>query len=134
MIKVIVHETSMKIPIFNTLYQKNQKTFNTKKIDIKKLNFLNFTKVDFKRFPLVKIMDLLPKKNSLFETVLVSSNDALVNLFLEKKIKYDDISKKLLKIVTNKDFIKYKYKIPIKIKDINNLDKYVRFKINSQEI
>ena len=134
MIKVIVHETSMKIPIFNTLYQKNQKTFNTKKIDIKKLNFLNFTKVDFKRFPLVKIMDLLPKKNSLFETVLVSSNDALVNLFLEKKIKYDDISKKLLKIVTSEDFIKYKYKIPIKIKDINNLDKYVRFKINSQEI
>ena len=98
------------------------------------MNFLNFTKVDFKRFPLVKIMDLLPKKNSLFETVLVSSNDALVNLFLEKKIKYDDISKKLLKIVTNKDFTKYKYKIPIKIKDINNLDKYVRFKINSQEI
>ena len=134
MIKVIVHETNMKIPIFNTLYQKNQKTFNTKKIDIKKLNFLNFAKVDFKRFPLVKIMDLLPKKNSLFETVLVSSNDALVNLFLEKKIRYDDISKKLLKIVTNKDFIKYKYKIPIKIKDINNLDKYVRFKINSQEI
>ena len=57
-----------------------------------------------------------------------------MNLFLEKKIKYDDISKKLLKIVTSEDFIKYKYKIPIKIKDINNLDKYVRFKINSQEI
>ena len=98
------------------------------------MNYLDFTKVDFKRFPLVKIIDLLPKKNSLFETILVSSNDALVSLFLQKKIKYDDISKKLLKIVTSEDFIKYKYKIPIKIEDINNLDKYVRFKINSQEI
>ena len=134
MIKVIVHETSMKIPIFNTLYQKNQKLFNTKKIDIKKLNFLNFTIIDIKRFPVVKIIDFLPKKNSLFETVLVSANDALVNLFLKKKIKYNDISKKLLKIVTSKEFIKYKSKIPTKIEDINNLDKFVRFKINTLEI
>ena len=133
-IKIIVHETSMKIPIFNTLYQKNQKKFNTKKIDIKKLNFLDFEKVDFKRFPIVKIINFLPNKNSLFETVLVSANDALVNLFLKKKIEYNDISKKLLKIVTSKEFARYKYIIPNKIKDINNLGKYVRFKINSLDI
>ena len=134
MIKIIVHETSMKIPIFNTLNQKNQKKFNTKKIDMKKLNFLDFKKVDFKRFPVVKIINFLPNKNSLFETVLVSANDALVNLFLQKKIEYNDISKKLLKIVTSKEFARYKYIIPNKIKDINNLGKYVRFKINSLDI
>ena len=134
MIKIIVHQTSMEIPIFNTLYQKNEKKFNTKKIDMKKLNCLDFTKVDFKRFPVVKIINFLPNKNSLFETVLVSANDSLVNLFLKKKIEYNDISKKLFKIVTSKEFARYKYIIPNKIKDINNLDKYVRFKINSLDI
>tara|TARA_Y100000389_G_scaffold200777_1_gene241948 strand:+ start:697 stop:1857 length:1161 start_codon:yes stop_codon:yes gene_type:complete len=134
MIKIIVHETSMEIPIFNTLYQKNEKKFNTKKIDMKKLSFLDFAKVDFKRFPLVKIINFLPNKNSLFETVLVSANDSLVNLFLKKKIEYNDISKKLFKIVTSKEFARYKYIIPNKIKDIHNLDKYVRFKINSLDI
>jgi 1-deoxy-D-xylulose-5-phosphate reductoisomerase len=134
MIKIIVHETSMEIPIFNTLYQKNEKKFNTKKIDMKKLSFLDFAKIDFKRFPVVKIINFLPNKNSLFETVLVSANDSLVNLFLKKKIEYNDISKNLFKIVTSKEFARYKYIIPNKIKDINNLDKYVRFKINSQEI
>ena len=98
------------------------------------MNFLDFEKVDFKRFPIVKIINFLPNKNSLFETVLVSANDALVNLFLKKKIEYNDISKKLLKIVTSKEFARYKYIIPNKIKDINNLGKYVRFKINSLDI
>ena len=134
MIKIIVHQTSMEIPIFNTLYQKNQKKFNTKKIDMKKLSCLDFAKVDFKRFPVVKIINFLPNKNSLFETVLVSANDSLVNLFLKKKIEYNDIPKKLFKIVTSKEFARYKYIIPNKIKDINNLDKYVRFKINSLDI
>ena len=41
-----------------------------------------------KKIPTIKILDLLPTKNSLFETVLVSANDTLVNLFLEKRIKF----------------------------------------------
>jgi hypothetical protein len=53
---------------------------------------------------------------------------------LKKKIEYNDISKNLFKIVTSKEFARYKYIIPNKIKDIHNLDKYVRFKINSLDI
>ena len=46
------------------------------------LNDLNFQDIDLKRFPITKILDKLPEKSSLFETVLVSINDILVKLFL----------------------------------------------------
>ena len=48
---------------------------NDYKLDIKKMNDLSLSTVDTSQFPLVKILDLLPQKNSLFETILVSIND-----------------------------------------------------------
>ena len=65
---------------------------------------------------------------SLFETVVVSANDTLVQLFLENKIKFIDIQKKLFKIINNKQFIKYKNKSPKTIRDIVELNNYVRLK------
>ena len=32
--KILVHDTNMKIPIFNTLYKNDKKKFNSKKLDI----------------------------------------------------------------------------------------------------
>ena len=46
---------------------------------------------------MVKILKYLPKSSSLFETVIVSANDCLVELFLNKKIKFIDIQKSYLK-------------------------------------
>ena len=43
---------------------------------------LNFKKADSKRYPMIKLLKLLPNKHSLYETILVSANDTLVNLFL----------------------------------------------------
>ena len=101
MISLVAHDTTMDIPIFNTLYKKGD-MINKKKIsniNIQKLNNLSLRKVDKKRFPLVKILEKMPEKNSLFETALVSANDVLVNLFLKKKIKYNEIGPKLLRIL-----------------------------------
>ena len=53
-----------------------------------------------KKFPVLNILNKIPNKNSLLETVLVSANDELVSLFLEKKIKFIDISTNLLKILS----------------------------------
>ena len=39
----------------------------------------------------MNILKLVPKKETLFETVLVSANDELVDLFLKNKINFDDI-------------------------------------------
>ena len=82
----------------------------------------------------MQILKTLPEKNSLFETILVSANDELVNLFLKKKIKFTDISKTLLKIVKNKNFNKYKRIKPKSIKEIVKLKQYVRLKISPKSI
>ena len=134
MTKIIVHDTTMKVPIFNTIYSKSEKKLKSKELNLDKLNNLNFTKVDLKKFPLVKILKILPKKCSLFETVLVATNDELVNLYLKNKIKYTDISHNFFKIINLNEFKKYK---KIKIKKVENvleLNEYVRFKINSISI
>ena len=126
--KIIAHDTTMKIPIFNTLYANNHKKLNSKAIDINSLNNLNFKTIEFKRFPMVKLLNILPQKQSLFETVVVSANDTLVELFLNNKIKFTDIQKKLFRIINKKKFLKFKKKYPKKIHDIVELNNYVRLK------
>jgi len=126
--KIIAHDTTMKIPIFNTLYLDNDKKLKSNTIDINSLNNLNLNIVKLKRFPMIKLLNFLPSKNSLFETVIVSANDTLVELFLNNKIRFVDIQKKLFKIINQKKFLKFKNKHPNKIKDIIKLNNYVRLK------
>ena len=132
--KIIVHDTTMEIPIFNTLYNENLKTIKTKNLNLENLNDLKLSKIDTKKFPLTKILKNLPNKNSLFETILVSANDELVKLFLNKEISYTDISKKMMRLVSLKEFQKYKKIKPQSIKDIFKLNEYVRLKINPKHI
>tara|TARA_A100000164_G_scaffold115045_1_gene101420 strand:- start:448 stop:1326 length:879 start_codon:yes stop_codon:yes gene_type:complete len=127
--KLLVHDTNMKIPIFNTLYNKSLKTLKSKDLDIKKLNDLNFNKLNKIKFPVTKILDLIPKKNSLFETVIVSANDELVNLFLKKRISFHKLYKSLEKILKLKEFQNFKNKKPKNINEINKLNLYVRLKV-----
>ncbi len=129
MTKIIAHETTMEIPIFNTLFSnKNIKKKNYEP-NLFKLNNLELKNVDNKKFPLVNIIKKIPAKDTLFETVIVSVNDVLVNLFLEKKIKYNDIIHQMFKIINNKEFIKFKKKYPKNVSDIIKLSKYVRLKV-----
>ena len=134
MIKIIAHETTMKIPIFNSIYDINEKKLSSKKIDIKILNNLNLMNIDSNKFPIIKILNRIPDKNSLFETIIVSANDALVNLFLKKEIKFSNISKILLKLLKKKEFVKFKRIIPKNINEIIKISDYVRSKINSKSI
>ena len=130
-IKFLAHEPSMKIPIFNTLYLNQYKKISSNNLDIVILNNLKLQKIDNKLFPVIDILDYLPSKSSLFETVLVATNDELVNLFLKGKIRFYDISKNILKFINLKEFQKFKKKKPKTIQDIHNLSYYVRLKVNS---
>jgi 1-deoxy-D-xylulose-5-phosphate reductoisomerase len=127
--KILAHDTNMKIPIFNSIYLNTNKSIKSKKIDIEKLNNLNLKKINIKKFPLLKILNLIPEKNTLFETIVVSANDELVNLFLKKKINYSQFQQKLLSTINLKEFQAYKNKKPIDIREINRLNNYVRLKI-----
>tara|TARA_S200000501_G_scaffold162801_1_gene153436 strand:- start:1635 stop:2798 length:1164 start_codon:yes stop_codon:yes gene_type:complete len=131
MTKIILHNTTMEIPIFNTLYSRNEKKYQSTKLDIDKLNNLELNKIDKKKFPLIKILKKIPNKSSLFETVIVSANDVLVNLYLNNKIKFLDIQNKLLKLINLKEFKKYKKIKPNNIKNIYKLNKYVSIKTKS---
>ena len=132
--KMLIHDTSMTIPIFNSLYPNFAKKIYSKNLNLNIINNLDFKKVNLNKFPSVKILKKLPKIDSLFETIIVTVNDNLVKQFLNDEIKFTDISKVLLKILKNKDFIKYKAIMPRNINDILKLSKYVSFKMKSLSI
>jgi len=127
--KILAHDTNMKIPIFNSIYQNINKSIVSKELDIKKLNNLNLKNIDINRFPLLKILKYIPNQNTLFETVVVSANDELVNLFLNNKISYSELHKKLLSFINLRRFKAYKKKKPLNLSQINNLNNSVRLKI-----
>ena len=125
LIKIIAHDTTMRIPIFNTYYNNKEKNLKSDHLNIEKLNNLQLSSVNKKKFPLTKILNKLPNQNSLYETVIVATNDTLVQLFLEKKIKYHEISKILSKLIVLKEFLKYKKILPKKIEDIISVKNHV---------
>ena len=129
--KILAHDTNMKIPIFNTLYDNiNEiKFLKSKNLDINKLNNLDLKSLDKKKFPLIKILDKISNKASLLETVLISANDELVNLFLKKKISYIGLQKNLLHVFNLPEFTAFRKKTPKNISEINKLNNYVRLKI-----
>ena len=125
--KIIVHDTNMEIPIFNSLHS-SKKTIISKELDFKTLNDLDFRNANPKKFPLVRIIKMLPNNTSLFETILVSINDKFVELFLNNKIKFTDISKKMNKILNLNSLKKYKKIKPKNIEEIVKLN--IRMKNN----
>jgi len=127
-IKILAHDTDMKIPIFNSIYQKKLKEINTKKIDINLLNNLNLKKIDLSRYPSVRILKKINNNNTLFETVLISANDELVDLYIKNKINFLEINKTLIKILKYRKYSKLIKKKPKKISDIINLSEEVRLK------
>ena len=130
--KLLIHDTSMVIPIFNSLFNDDStKKFKSKKIDLKIINDLNLSNVNSLKFPAVKFLKMIPNNISLFETVLVSANDCLVDLFLKKKIKYEDIYKNLKKILRLKEFTKLRTSKPQNVQQILTLSKYVALKTRS---
>ena len=127
-IKILAHEPDMKIPIFNSMYQNDNKKIYTNKIDINLLNNLNLMKVSSKRFPSIKLLNKINNNNTLFETILISANDELVDLYINKKINFLEINEFLLKIIKNKKYSKLTTKKPKKISDIIKLSEEVRLK------
>ena len=132
--KFLIHDTNMIIPIFNSIYFNTNKKLKSKNIDINILNNLDLKKIDNIRFPVVNILNKMNENDSLFETIIVSANDKLVNLFLKDKIKFNDISNILIKICNSAQFNKFKSIKPKNIGEINDLADYVSLKIDSMSV
>ena len=130
LIKMLLHDTDMKIPIFNSIYDKKIKYISSKKINSKTLNNLNFYEVDQLKFPSIKLLKKISKENTLYDTVITIANEELVKLFLQHKISLRQIVENLTKIINLKEYTKYFSKKPTSLNKIYKVSKLVRLKID----
>ena len=129
-IKIILHDTTMKIPISNSLFENKKSIKFSKVIDIGKMNNLNFQTIDKNKFPVLNLLRKIPDTFSLFETVLVSINDLVVNKYLNKEINFTDIYKLILKLVNLKQFKKFKKIHPKNIDQVIDLNQMISLKFS----
>jgi len=124
--KFIYHDTSMKIPIANAIYDGQ---INIKKIYKKKSKFkfenLYFKEVDKKIFPAISLKDKVNKYPSA-PIILNAANEVLVEQFLKEKIGFLDINKFIMAILKDKNYKKYAIKKPNNINQINLIDIWAR--------
>ena len=128
LIKMILYNADMKIPISNILYGKKNYVPYVKKIDTKILSKMNFQNVNTKRFPSVKLISRCLNSGLLTPTIVNASNEVLVNLFLAKKIGFLDIVKTINKIFKDKDFKKYAKRNSASLNEIKMTDNWARLK------
>ena len=132
--KILAHEPDMKIPIRNSLFQKDftyYNKFNSKPLNFNIINNLDLTKVDYTKFPLVKLLKNLNNNTSQYETVLISINDFFVSKFLKKKISYLELIKLINSHANSKNFLNFR-KLPIKkVGDIEEIRNYVYSKLQT---
>ena len=129
--KLLLHDPDMKIPIYNSIYSSSVKSLKTPTLNFKILNNLELRNIDTKKFPLVKILNKLPRNSSLYETVLITVNDYLVFKFLDKKINFKKLINLINRISNFKEFQKFKKIKPKSIDDIYELRDYVSLKLDS---
>ena len=119
LVKILMHDTSMEIPIFNIIFKNEKiKFYNKTNIKFKNLNGANFIVPNNKKFPYLDILRKYKTNDTYFEVILVTINDELVRLFLDKKISFIKMQKLLIKIINKRVFSKYYNDSPNKIKDI----------------
>ena len=128
LIKMILYNTDMKIPISNTLYGRKNHVLNVKKTDARILSKLSFQNVNTKRFPSIKLINKCLNLGFLAPTIVNASNEVLVSLFLTKKIGFLKIVNTINKIFRDKDFKKHAKRKPESIKDIQIADNWARLK------
>ena len=134
LIKILIHEPDMKIPIFNSLYSKNNNKLNSQNLNLSILNNLELKKIDYERFPLVKLLNNLGENDSLYETILVTINDFFVLKYLNNEIKYQEMISLIYKYSNFREFLKYRKVLPKKVIDIYRLRDYVSLKLNSLSV
>ena len=102
---------------------------NSKNISKKSIFFhkLNFTKVDKKKFPVIKLKEKLNEYHS-SPIIINAANEILVDQFLKKKIPFLSISKIIMTILKDSNYKKYAIKEPKNLNQIYKIDMWARKK------
>ena len=128
LIKMILYNTDMKIPISNILYKNKNNVLKISNIKIEHINNLSFQKVNSKNFPSIKLLNKCFTLGLSTPIIINAANEVLVDLFLKGKIEFLDIVNKINKILKHKDFIKNAKRKPDSLKDIQIADNWARLK------
>tara|TARA_Y100000741_G_C18222931_1_gene546660 strand:- start:102 stop:1268 length:1167 start_codon:yes stop_codon:yes gene_type:complete len=134
LIKILIHEPDMKIPIYNSLYPLTKNKVKSKKLNLSILNNLDLKKINYRKFPLLKLLNNLNEKDSLYETILVVINDFFVLKYLNNEIKYHEMIKLIYKYSNYNEFLKYRKILPKKVTDIYKLRDYVSLKLSTLSV
>ena len=123
----VYHETSMVIPIANALFDENLiiDDFYRKNSDFFGKN-LTFKRVNQKKFPVVKLKNLIDSLPSL-PIIINASNELAVEQFIKGKIPFLGISKIIMSILKDRNFRRNAIKRP------RNLDQIIRIDMWSRE-
>ena len=128
--KFLYHQTSMKIPIANALFdsQINIKDF----INIKprnnvnnKIDNLSFQTVDPKIFPIIKLKKRLNEHPST-PIIINAANEILVDQFLQKNIPFLKIYKTIMTILSDRNYRKYAIRKPKNISQILTINNWAK--------
>lgn len=88
------------------LYPRHLYDDKTKYLDLDTLTSLNFKKMDYQRYPLVKLAKQIGQYEGNFGAILIGANDEAVNLFLNKRIEFVDIERYIFETLKAARFIK----------------------------
>lgn len=83
----------MKLPIQYALSYPDRLSATAKFTDIPSLPDLTFEKIDYEKFPLLKLAYNVGESGGILPTIFNAANEAAVSLFLSGKIKFNDIFK-----------------------------------------
>ena len=129
LIKMILYNTDMKIPISNILFGRKNHVSNVRNLNVNVLSKLNFQSVNIKKFPSIKLINKCLTLGLSVPTIVNASNEVLVSLFLSGKLDFLEIVKKINQILRDKEFKKYARRKPESLKDILIADNWARLKI-----
>ena len=129
--KMLYHQTTMIIPIANAIFDEEIDIgdFYKPKIKIKNdIENIIFRRVDAKIFPIIKLKDRVNEYPST-SIIINSTNEALVDQFLNNNITYNDIIKGIKHVLRDRNYRKYAIKKPKTINQILDIDTWAKKKI-----
>tara|TARA_B100001173_G_scaffold254863_1_gene226514 strand:+ start:167 stop:1351 length:1185 start_codon:yes stop_codon:yes gene_type:complete len=128
--KFIYHDTTMLIPLANAIFDKDLNIEDYLKTQTNSKRFisfksLNFSQVEKKRFPIVKLKHRINEHIST-PIIINAANEILVDQYLKGKISFNTFYKYLLKVLNDRNYRKYAIKEPKNIKQIFQVDEWSR--------
>ncbi len=113
----------MKIPIQFALTYPQRECAILPSLDLAEIQALEFYRADTKKFPLVNLARWVLEEGDSFPVALNAANEVAVEAFLQKRIKFSDISTVVVEIVES-----HKKENVGSIEEIFNVDREARLR------